>query len=550
MKPRSPSHSVPDMSSLKEGYLHQLNTVFPEIIRLMRSLTQAEPDTGNAAPLAKLVHSLSGLGTTVGFPAISESGRALEVSLNPLTNTPVTQIHLKRDIVLNQLETFEQACRQALLSEPLTNGKRMEEMNMQGQSVQKTVCILSKPGMPLHDLDKQLRHFGYTVHCTDDTAAFRDSIFTAQPHVMIVYTDFSEQEAFLLRSLPRASSGMDIPQMIVISPRDDFEARLAAVRLGVQGYFTQNADVIQIIDKIEQLVAKASAQQSFHVLIVDDDEIQVKFYTHVLESAGIVTTVVSEPQEALQVIADQAVDLVLMDFIMPHCNGQELATIIRQHEKYVSLPIIFLSARDDIEALLINTGLGIDDFLVKPVMSEQLVSVVRSRAERSAELQVLMARDSFTGLLNHVHFMDMLAMELGQVKRYKTNTAYVIIDIDRFKNINDTYGHIAGDHVIKNLARMLQQRLRRSDIIGRCGGEEFGIIMPDCTQENACIIIESMRQQFGEMAFKVDQHDITVTFSAGLAMLNGYNNVDDLIKAADKALYAAKNQGRNRLIVV
>lgn len=540
------------MLSLQQGYLDHLKTVFPEIIQLKNSLTKTPPDLDNVARLASLIHTLCGLGTTVGFPDISDTGRELESVLNPLAKkTEVTREQIQQAHVLQLMEAFEKACHQAIMSETRGSGSDMQVSPSVSEQINKTVCILAKPNRSLHDLDKQLRHFGYTVTCTEDVNLFKNAIVSTPPHVLIIYSDLSEQDMFMLRQLPREGSNLQFPpQLIIISGREDFETRLSAVRLGAQGFFTENADVIQIIDKIEQIVAKYAAPPAYHVLIVDDDEIQVKFYTHVLESAGIVTTVVSEPQEALEVIADQAVDLVLMDFIMPHCNGQELATIIRQHEKYVSLPIIFLSARDDIEALLINTGLGIDDFLVKPVVSEQLVSVVKSRAERSAELRVLMARDSFTGLLNHVHFMDMLAMELGQVKRYKTNTAYAIIDIDHFKNINDTYGHIAGDHVIKGLARMLQQRLRRSDIIGRCGGEEFGIIMPDCTQENACLIIESMRLQFGDLSFKVDQHDIRVTFSAGLTVLGKHETIDDLIKAADKALYQAKHQGRNRLVVV
>ena len=418
------------------------------------------------------------------------------------------------------------------------------------QAEGRIVCMLAKSGQAMHDIDTQLKHFGYVVTYAVNIEEFKGSVAAMNPHVIIVYSDLSQEELVVLKGILQGEHKRQLPpQLIVISSQDSFDARLAAVRLGAQGFFPESADVIRIVDKIEQLAAKFNPTSAFHVLIVDDDKIQVRFYTHVLHAAGIKTTVVSEPQHVLEVIANQSVDLVLMDFIMPNCNGQELATIIRQHEKYVSLPIIFLSARDDLELLLMNTGLGIDDFLVKPVTGEQLVSAVRSRAQRSAELQVLMARDSFTGLLNHAHFMDMLEMEMGQVKRFNTSTAYASIDIDKFKNVNDTYGHAAGDTVIRSLSRMLQQRLRRSDIIGRCGGEEFGIIMPDCTIENALLIVESMRVQFGDMTFKSDHHEIKVTFSAGLTMLNHFDNFDDLIKMADKALYEAKHQGRNRVVV-
>lgn len=553
IKANSPVSFVSEMKSLQQGYIDQLKSMFTEIIQLKNILTSSKADEASIRRLSTMVHTLSGLGTTVGFPNISESGRRLDALLQAGTKLLGNEGETQKASLVSYLEEFERACHQAIMSETLSDkGKKtMEPNNASAQTQGKTVCILAKEGRPLHDIDKQLKHFGYTISCTSNIEEFKASVMHLNPHVVIAYSDLSEADVELLKNMPKPESGRPFAaQTIIISSQDNFNARLAGVRLGAQGFFPENTDVIQIVDKIEQLVAKFSIPPTYHVLVVDDDDIQVRFYTHVLQSAGIMTTVIGEPHEALEVIANQSIDLVLMDFIMPDCNGQELATIIRQHEKYVSLPIIFLSARDDLEQLLINTGLGIDDFLVKPVTGDQLVSVVRSRAQRSAELQVLMARDSFTGLLNHAHFMDMLAMELGQVKRFKTNTAYASIDIDHFKNINDTYGHIAGDHVIKSLSRMLQQRLRRSDIIGRCGGEEFGIIMPDCTPENAALIIESMRLQFAEMTFKVDNNDINVTFSAGLTALIQHDKLDDLIKAADKALYSAKNQGRNRLVTL
>ncbi len=538
-----------DMAAFRKGYIEQLKSLFPGLIQLKNSLTRAtNPNVENIVPLAKMVHSLSGLGTMVGFPAISKTGLKLGKLLD-ITN-PDMMVKALRDNqvqVISRLDEFEKACHDAIMSEFNVKGSDSTAIV---HSHGKVVCVLARAGDTLHELDKQLCHFGYAVSTSATLGEFKSAVINLKPHIVIAYSDLNDADVEMLQSLPQDIIERNFTtQLIVIAPKGGFDARLAAVRVGANGFFTESADVIQIIDKIEQLVVKFAVPATYHVLVVDDDEIQVRFYTHVLQAAGINTTIISRPEEALAVIADNAVDLILMDFIMPNCNGQELATIIRQHEKYVSLPIIFLSARDDIEALLINTGLGIDDFLVKPVTGEQLVSVVRSRAQRSAELQVLMARDSFTGLLNHVHFTDMLEMELGQVKRFKTNTAYAIIDLDHFKDINDTYGHSMGDHVIKSLSRMLQQRLRRSDIIGRCGGEEFGILMPDCTLENASLILESMRLQFADLAFKFEQTEVKVTFSAGLTSLSGHDNMDDIIKTADKALYDAKNQGRNRLVI-
>ena len=426
----------------------------------------------------------------------------------------------------------------------------MKDIVISGPEEPKGVCILGRDLDALRELDAQLEQFGYVVTSTDDIETFNIAVAKDKPKVIIVHSTLTSEEVAWLRKLQRDKRDSVIfPQLIMISTRDDFSSRLAAARLGSQGFFSTKADIIQIIDKIEYLVSKYHTPRTYHVLLVEDDDRHVRFYTHVLEGAGIMTTVVADPNEALEIINNQSIDLVLMDFVMPDCNGQELAIIIRQHKKHISLPIIFLSARDDLQSLLIDTGLGIDEFMVKPVTGEQLVSVVRSRAQRSAELHVLMARDSFTGLLNHDHFMDMLEIQMGQVKRFKTNTAYATIDIDNFKQINDKYGHVAGDNVIKSLSRLLQQRLRRTDIIGRCGGQEFSIIMPDCSPEDASVVIESMREKFEEIPFKLAYQDVKVTFSAGLTMLNNFESVDALIKAAGHVLSEAKKLGRNRLIV-
>jgi diguanylate cyclase (GGDEF)-like protein len=541
------------MLSLQRGYLEHLKKLLVEIVLVKNLMGKDSLEPEHVLHFYRMIHNVCGSGATFGFPTISTTGQVLTNRLKPMLEmgADVLRLSVKEQFLQQEMEIFERACHQVMLSDAQALAHAPSLLHAREQPEEsKTVCIYSPQEAALRDIDEQLRHFGYRVFISHDMPSFTEAVRANTPDVVIAQSDMSEASLGALKALhPDIGAANANPQLILIADNDDFEARLAAVRLGAKGYFTLPVDVLQVIDKIELLMASSSTAVSYHVLIVDDDEMLMKFYTHALTRAGIITTSVSSPKEALEVIADQAIDLILIDFLMPYCNGQELATIIRQHEKYVSMPIIFTSSRDDVESLLINTGLGIDDFLVKPITGDQLVSVVRSRAQRSAELQVLMARDSFTGLLNHGHFMDMLAMELGQVRRYKTHGAYALIDIDNFKSINDTYGHIAGDHVIKGLSRMLQQRLRRSDIIGRCGGEEFGIIMPDCDMGNASLILESLRLQFSDLSFRIDQHDIRVTFSAGLSQLEAHEDVDALIKATDMALYEAKNQGRNRLII-
>jgi CheY-like chemotaxis protein len=155
---------------------------------------------------------------------------------------------------------------------------------------------------------------------------------------------------------------------------------------------------------------------------------------------------------------------------MVACDGFELATVIRQQEEFVGISIVFLSAESNIGRQLFALRLGGDDFLIKPIEPDHLVSVVTSRVERSRVLRSFMVRDSLTGLLNHTAIKEQLEIQLARTRRLNGKLSFAMLDIDHFKTVNDTYGHSVGDRVLKSLSRLLQQRLRETDIVGRAGG--------------------------------------------------------------------------------
>jgi len=175
------------------------------------------------------------------------------------------------------------------------------------------------------------------------------------------------------------------------------------------------------------------------------------------------------------------------------------------------------------------------------------VAAVRQRAERARRLNLQMSTDSLTGLLKNAKLKEQLAIELLRARRARTSLAFVMLDIDHFKRINDTYGHLSGDRVIKSLAHLLKQRLRRSDSIGRYGGEEFSAIMPDCGLAVAGDVVEDIRRRFAGLRFGQSDAEFSVTLSAGIATFPDLDDPEALIRAADAALYAAKQGGRNRV---
>jgi diguanylate cyclase (GGDEF)-like protein len=339
----------------------------------------------------------------------------------------------------------------------------------------------------------------------------------------------------------------DCPVMLVSSDHG-FATRLAAARAGVDAILAKPLDVSEVADWLEQF-AGAHQTSPISILVVDDDEILAHTYALALESAGMRARVVADPAQAFGQMTATFPDLVLMDMQMPAASGIELARVIRQSRRYLSLPIIFLSAERDPARQLEARKLGGDDFITKPVDLRHLVSLVHMRAERARVLRSMMERDSLTGLLNHGRFKDRLAHELERCRRTAAEVSLAIIDLDHFKRVNDGYGHMSGDQVIRALSHALMAGLRRIDIIGRYGGEEFGVILLDTPPAQAGTAIDALRGRFADIAFETDGQAFSATFSAGVAGSRGHRGTDTLIEAADRALYAAKHAGRNRVMV-
>jgi len=335
--------------------------------------------------------------------------------------------------------------------------------------------------------------------------------------------------------------------VIVIGADQSFDFALAAARSGASAVLNHHIDMIELAAWLE-VFAEPPGRAPF-IMIVDDDELLTETYAMTLEEAGMRTLIVTDPRLVTKQIAETSPDLVLMDLNMPHVGGIELAQVLRQSRRYLSLPIVFWSSESDVSRQNKARRLGGDDFIAKSTDTGQLVSLVRMRAERAIELRSVMERDSLTGLYNHARTIDRLQMETDRCRRTGAQVSVAIIDLDNFKTVNDRFGHQAGDLVIQNLARTLVGGLRRIDIVGRCGGEEFAVILLDTPLDAARTVIEKLRVKFSEMEFDTGKTPFSVTFSAGIAGSVGGADADTLIARADKAVYEAKRLGRDRICV-
>ncbi|MCY1345363.1 Regulator of RpoS [compost metagenome] len=396
-------------------------------------------------------------------------------------------------------------------------------------------------------LVQQLEFFGLNAQRFDSASAFRSAMAERHPAAIVLEVDFAGpgQGLGLARE---AQQGLEQKLPIIFFSHEETDAptRLAAVRAGGQEFFTGALDASSLLEKLETLTRTAH-YDPFQVLIVDDSRAQATHTEMILNSAGIVTRVITEPVQTLLALADFQPDLIILDMYMPECLGTELAKVIRQHERYVSVPIIYLSAEDDLNKQLDAMSEGGDDFLTKPIKPRHLIATVRTRATRARSLKARMVRDSLTGLFNHTHTLQLLEDAGARARREGKPLCFAMLDIDHFKKVNDTYGHPMGDRVIKSLALFLKQRLRKTDHIGRYGGEEFAVVLPDTDLQAAHRVLEEIRRRFAEIRYPAQPHDLSCTFSCGIAQLHDGLDINQLSKQADEALYSAKHGGRNRV---
>ncbi|WP_287879297.1 diguanylate cyclase [Aquitalea sp.] len=392
------------------------------------------------------------------------------------------------------------------------------------------------------NLAEQLSCFGFIVRSMYQASKLAQALTEATPVAVLAYTDFNVADPIF--TLAQTICGLC--PLLFCSPRHDFEARLQAVRAGADGFLGWPLLAHELIDNLN-FGDLGEKRDPLRVMIVEDMVSLADLYASVLQHHGVDTLQLTEPAGVLDNIVQFRPDLILMDMYMPDCNGVELAQIIRQQRLLDGIPILFLSVEKRQSIQLDTLTLGIDGFLTKPVAPEELVVTVINRARRYRKLRSYIINDSLTGLLNHSHLYAQLEYEVLRAKRDQRALSLVMLDLDHFKTINDTYGHPAGDEVLVNLARFLKERLRRSDLISRYGGEEFAIVLPGTSQEDTARIMDALRQSFVLIEQPGNQRTFRQTFSAGISSLATAGDTTELVQQADDMLYQAKHKGRNRI---
>jgi diguanylate cyclase (GGDEF)-like protein len=491
------------------------------------------------------IHSLCGSAAIYGYEKVSLAARELEVYLRTMDEDKMPLTPEAEKEITTAIPKLR-----AAIAEPSGQAPAIpvaEPVVKEAPTASKLIYVFENDSEFFKALLKNLAQFGYYFEQLNHVEQLSSASENMDAAALIVEIDKMNKSDISQLVKARKNLQFTMP-LICVSDSGDLTSRLKAIRAGGSAYLNTPIDMIQL-SKLLGRAYDTGITESFRILIIDDSASLAEYYSLILQQAGMITHVMTNPMSLMETLASFQADLILMDIYMPECSGLELAGVLRQEPLYTGLPIIFLSTEDDKFKQLAAMSVGGDDFLTKPILPQHLVAAIRGRAKRAGILTSYMTRDSLTQLLNHDTIVQNLESELARALTQKMPLTFVLIDIDNFKSINDTYGHLIGDYVLRKLSELLLTYLAKTNFVGRYGGEEFAIVMPNIDALNAKRTCDELREKFAQLNFKSAGHEFYVTFSAGIATFPALAGVENIIAAADTALYQAKDAGRNQIII-
>ena len=336
---------------------------------------------------------------------------------------------------------------------------------------------------------------------------------------------------------------------VIFTRSDAITDRVEVARLGGRGFLRKPLAPGRAIDAVEPLL-RPDERRAASVLAVDDDPAVLEAVRFVLEPHGVRVETLASPERFWEALEAAAPDVVLLDVDMPRVNGLELCRVLRNDPRWKGVPVVFLTSRTDPATVQSVFAAGADDFVGKPFVGPELGARIQNRLERVRLQRSLAETDVLTGVPNRRGSEEVLERFIRLAAAQGEPLALGVVDLDRFKDINDRCGHAVGDEVLARVARVLQQRFRAEDVVARWGGEEFVVGMYGMDKADGVQRLAEALEMLREEPFTAPGGEpFRVTFSAGVAeVATDGRDLQSLYRVADAAMYVAKQAGRDRVL--
>ena len=494
------------------------------------AMLEGSLDADLRAQAEREAHRLAGSLGTFGLNNATTLARRIEVALGPRSEAEELD-------PISLSESVEELRRE------VERGPRM----VQEEEQEGAIVVVSDDERLTESLlvEASRRGLPLDVRADPDLGGDDDLVLGAAAVVL----DLGDRAEDRLALLERLAGRAPVVPVIVVAESDSLDDRVAVSRRGARGFLARSASASRIVEAASNLVSPPGASRT-SVLAVDDDPQVLDVLEAMLRRNGIAVTGLCDPLAFWEALERTAPDALILDEDMPHLTGIELCRVVRADPRWAGLPVLFLTAHRDRDTVRRVFEAGADDFVAKPVIGPELLARLDNRLERTRLHRTMAETDPLTGLPNRRKSTQGLQLLLGLAERRNEPVCVAVLDLDRFKGINDRYGHAVGDAVLRRLGQTLKRGLRNEDVVGRWGGEEFVIGLYGANSHQSAERMRTLLSEFCTEKFGTPSGELTgLTFSAGVAQWPSHgSDLNELYRAADRAMYRAKHSGRARVL--
>lgn len=548
--------------ALRDSYVRSL----PQKLERLREATLRALGEGRASPAwgeAKLqAHQLRGTAASYGFTEVSAAAGKLEDAIEAEERHPESAAESGSAVREAVAELAEHVGGSRRSTAPAVSalvriepGVETEDSGVEGEHSPlvhvpeaRVLVVVADPAMEAL-ADVLAREQVLDVRCLSNPAAALALARREPPDIALIDIPAAHPEtafrlARSLRALPRLAR---LP-LAFVAAEPGMEFHVAATHAGASLVLAKPPKIETFTAAVRQLLAQRHDERA-RVLILDDDRAFNVRLAVVLSASGMDVHVIEDPALILDALDETHPDALLLDLGLPGLSGVEVCRMLRILPRWQELPILFITAHAGLESRMAAFAAGADDYLVKPLVDEELRSRIEVRVERARLRKERQERDALTGLLLRRAFLQDLAARLREAERHHRPLALCMLDLDHFKAINDARGHLAGDRVLSGLGTLLERRFRNEDLRGRWGGEEFVLGFPGEHAGTIESVVARLLEEFQRLTFYDDRGDVLrASFSAGVASFpDDGRTIEELLHVADRRLYAAKAAGRRRV---